>query len=242
MRRISIATLASLAGAVTMGVSAAGAAANPVVGHYRSATDSAAAFPDYSWTANHEQVVDLQAWQTQELYALKAANPNITVLMYKNASSVSDSPDSSGRYATGVSYDEANANDWLLRNTSGSPFTFNGYSTLWASDIGSSGYQQAWASNVISELNSAPWDGVLIDDDQMALLRHLRRQVSVGRPVRGRDAEVRAGRRAPDPGRPQAGDREHRILGGLRVGCGPVAAIAQRCGGRDVPEMGFRPR
>lgn len=164
MRRISIATLASLAGAVTMGVSAAGAATNPVVGHYRSATDSAAAFPDYSWTANHEQVVDLQAWQTQELYALKAANPNITVLMYKNASSVSDSPDSSGRYATGVSYDEANANDWLLRNTSGSPFTFNGYSTLWASDIGSSGYQQAWASNVISELNSAPWDGVLIDD------------------------------------------------------------------------------
>jgi Hypothetical glycosyl hydrolase family 15 len=135
-----------------------------VVGHLRVAIDSNASFPDYSWTATHEQVVILQPWETSELYALKAADPSVNVLMYKNASAASSSAASDGRYSSGVSYDQAAANGWLLRNTSGSPFTFGGYSWLWAADIGNRAYQNAWASNVLSDIGSDPWDGVFIDD------------------------------------------------------------------------------
>ncbi len=132
------------------------------VGHFFPTVDSGP-YPDYAWVADHHHIVDLYPWDTSTLYALKEANPNVKVLMYKDASAASTSSDD-GLYATGVSYDQASRRRWLLQNTGGSPFTFGGYPWLWAADIGSADYQQAWASNVLGELTSAPWDGVFIDD------------------------------------------------------------------------------
>ena len=171
MRRI-IALLAA-ACALTFGVALApGIAEAAVVGHVRVAIDSNASFPNYAWTAGHEQVVVLPSWDLSQLYALKAANPNVRVLMYKNVSAASSSFSGDGDISSGVSYEQAASNGWLLQNTNGSPFTFQGYSWLWAVNVGSSSYQQAWATDVLSELRSAPWDGVLLDDVNPTIRYH----------------------------------------------------------------------
>jgi hypothetical protein len=171
MRRMT--ALLTAASALSIGAALApGIAHASVVGHIRVAINSDAGFPNYGWTAGHEQVVVLQPWDVSKLYALKSANPRVTVLMYKNASSVSTSSASDGRYATGVSYAQAAANGWFLRNAGGSPIQFSGYSWLYASDIGSGSYQRAWLSGVLRDLGSDPWDGVLIDDVNPTIKYH----------------------------------------------------------------------
>jgi hypothetical protein len=135
-----------------------------VVGHVDVAINSNARIANYGYTAGHEQVVILQAWETAELRKLKRANPDVKVLMYQNASSASSTAAADGVYPTGVSYTESVAHHWLLDSTSGQPFTFNGEDWLYAANIGSRGYQRAWAHNVNRELAKAPWDGVFIDD------------------------------------------------------------------------------
>ncbi len=133
------------------------------VGTMRLVIASQASVEDPTWTADNNSVVILQAWDTGTLHALKAVNPSVKVLMYQNASAASSSS-SNGIYPSGVPYDQALANGWLLQNTSGSTFPFNGYQWLYAADIGAPGYQDAWATNVLAKLRSAPWDGVFMDD------------------------------------------------------------------------------
>lgn len=167
MRRSLLVTLA-----VAVTSLAPAAAQASVAGHVRVALDSNAAFPSYSTSAAHNDVVILQSWQTDRLRALKAANPAVKVLMYKNASAACVNPSASGRYACGVSAAQATANGWLLLNTSASTFSFNGYSWLMAADIGNPAYANAWADNVISELNADPWDGVFMDDVNPTIKYH----------------------------------------------------------------------
>jgi hypothetical protein len=157
--------------ALVVGI-APGPARALVVGHLRLAIRSDATFSSYDWTATHEQVVILQSWDVADLYRLKAANPKVKVLMYKNASAVTNSAASDGRHCTGVSYGQAAANGWLLRNQGGSPFAFLDYPWLYAADIGSPGYQQAWADNVLADIGSDPWDGVFIDDVNPTIRYH----------------------------------------------------------------------
>jgi hypothetical protein len=180
MRRLSVAVLAALCLGAAVPVASAGAA--PIVGQFQYAIDSGAVVQNSSWNANataaanqtasKENVVILQAWETDELRAIKAANPSTIVLMYQDSSAAATTASWSGQYSTGVSYQQAQSNGWLLDNTSGQPFTFQGYNWLYATDIGSAGYQNAWASNVIGELNSAPWDGVFMDDVNPTIAYH----------------------------------------------------------------------
>ncbi|HEX6584507.1 MAG TPA: hypothetical protein VF056_12965, partial [Thermoleophilaceae bacterium] len=65
---------------------AASTAPDAVVGHVRPALDSAATFPNYSTTTSRNRFVILNSWQTDRLRALKAANPSVRVLVYKNLS------------------------------------------------------------------------------------------------------------------------------------------------------------
>ncbi len=163
MRR-ALLTLASSCAIFLAIVLTTGLARGEVVGHVDYAISSHARIADYRYTADHEQVVILQAWETAELRRLKRANPHVTVLMYQNASSASTTAASDGLYPTGVSYPQAVAHHWLLENTSGQHFTFEGYDWLYATNIGARGYERAWALNVVHELKSAPWSGVFIDD------------------------------------------------------------------------------
>ncbi len=144
----------------------------PVIGHVRVAIASGAELSNYKFTAEHDQVVILQPWETGELRRLKRVNPAIVVLMYKNASAASSSVGPNGRYASGVSYNEARAHQWLLENRRGKFFTFNGYSWLWAANIGSRAYQRAWLTNVLREMSRDPWNGVLLDDVNPTIFGH----------------------------------------------------------------------
>jgi hypothetical protein len=169
-RTFALLTVLSSLGLVL--VMTAGSAGAMTVGHVRVAINSDASFADARYTADHEQVVILQSWETSELHALKAANPAVKVLMYQNASSASTSAAADGRYPTGISYTRAAANGWLLRNRAGSPFTFEGYSWLYATDIGAAAYQRAWVASVLSRMGNDPWDGVFIDDVNPTISYH----------------------------------------------------------------------
>jgi len=96
---------------------------------------------------------------------LKAANPKLKVLVYKNLLA-SEVPAYKGFSATGVSYEEANPAHpgWFLVDTGGRRFTLRHYPYQWAMDVGNAGYQQRWAENVIAEVKAQGWDGVFIDN------------------------------------------------------------------------------
>jgi putative glycosyl hydrolase-like family 15 (GHL15) protein len=183
LRRLILAAVSVSACALGASTCAGAALADTgPVGQLQVAIDSNAVTPNYAWnsaatsaaqaTAAQEHVVILQAWETDELQAIKAANPSTVVLMYQNAASASNSASANGIYPTGVPYGQAASSGWLLDNTSGQPFTFEGENWLYAADIGSGGYQNAWASNVIAKLDSAPWDGVFLDDVNPTIAYH----------------------------------------------------------------------
>jgi hypothetical protein len=142
------------------GAAASGAGAAPL-GHVFPAIDSSASTADYSGTPHHDNYVILQAWETQRLHELKAANPAVKVLVYKDLAF--SGPSSGSGSASGVSASEAQSS-WFLKNTSGQKFTSEAYDWLWAMDVGSAEYQHKWAENVIGEVEAQGWDGVFMDD------------------------------------------------------------------------------
>jgi len=148
--------------------------AGGTVGHVRYAIDSSATFPSNAQTAARHDYVILHAWQQDRLRALKAANPNIRVLVIKNLSFSIQSTSTSGFASTGVKYSEADSAhpEWFLLNRSGQRFTSHSYGYLWAMDVGSASYQQRWADNVIAELISQGWDGVFMDDVNPTMKYH----------------------------------------------------------------------
>jgi Hypothetical glycosyl hydrolase family 15 len=144
------------------------------VGHVRVAIDSEPAFPSYTQTAQRHGVVVLQAWQQDRLRALKAANPAVRVLVYKNLGFINEGTSYTGLSSSGVAYKEAEAEhpEWFLRNTSGTRFTSASHRYLWAADIGERSYQDRWAEGVLGELVSEGWDGVFIDDANPTMKYH----------------------------------------------------------------------
>jgi hypothetical protein len=168
MRFRTILVLTALSLAVTPSAFAAG------VGHVRVALDSNAVFPSYSQSAERHGVVILQAWQQDRLRALKAANPGVKVLVYKNLGFINEGTSYTGLSSSGVAYKEANAQhpEWFLKNTSGVRFTSNNYRYLWAADVGARSYQERWADGVLSELLSEGWDGVFMDDTNLTMKYH----------------------------------------------------------------------
>jgi hypothetical protein len=164
-RALVAALLAALVAAVPAGAK--------TVGHVRVAIDSDASFPDYALSASRQQLVVLNAWQVDRLRALKQANPDVKVLVYKNLSFLNQFPGPGGLSASGVSYAEAEQQpQWFLTNTSGQRFSSGGYRYLWAADVGDPAYQRRWAHNVTAELRSQGWDGVFMDDANPTIKYH----------------------------------------------------------------------
>jgi Hypothetical glycosyl hydrolase family 15 len=119
--------------------------------------------------ARYDYVV-LQAWEYWRIPAIKAANPNTKVLVYKNLPSTSSSAVTNGidnaLLPAGVGYAWANANhpDWFLLDTTGQRIEWSDFLGSWQMDPGSAGYQDAWVANVKGELARNGWDGVMLDD------------------------------------------------------------------------------
>ena len=219
--------------AVTFMLVSAAAAHASTVGTLRLVLASRASVANANWTATNSSVVILQAWDTKELYALKAANPAVKVVMYQNASAASSSSSDSSIYPIrGFWYDQAQANGWLLDNTSGSSFTFHGYPWLYAADIGAPGYQDAWASNVIAKLQSAPWDGVFMDDVNPTIKWHYCvtcvSQYPSRCPVRPGHGIAARQRRSEDSCGREAHNREFRLVVDVSVGRQPMGAVSER--------------
>ena len=73
--------------------------------------------------------------------------------------------DVNSQWSTGVPYQQALANGWLLKDASGAPLKNLGYQSNYIGDVGSAGYQQAWTANVLAYLHAHRGvAGVFIDD------------------------------------------------------------------------------
>ena len=114
-----------------------------------------------AWRGNY---LVLEPWEGARIPALKAKNPRLKVLMYKNVASVRKDSHESGIYSTGLSYREAQAGGWLLSDPAGRTLQWSDWSDLYPTDVGATAYQDRWAANVLGELSSARWDGVMMDD------------------------------------------------------------------------------
>lgn len=158
------------------------AARTPAAGHLRMAINTNAAFPDFGLSARNNRYVVLHAWQTDRLSALKAADPGVRVLVYKNLSFATRTDGWTGPPSSGVSYTQALEHpDWFLRSPAGTPLTAQAYSWLYAMDVGSAEYQTAWADNVLAELAAAPWDGAFLDDTNLTMAYHMASIADVAR-------------------------------------------------------------
>jgi Hypothetical glycosyl hydrolase family 15 len=160
--------------ALTLMLLALPTVASATVGHVRVAINSDAAFSSYEKSARRYGVVILHAWQQDRLRALKQANPDVKVLVYKNLSFAAEGRSWSGQSSTGVNADEAEREhpEWFLRNTDGDGFTSWSYRWQWAMDVGSESYQRRWADNVVFELVADGWDGVFMDDTNPTMKYH----------------------------------------------------------------------
>jgi len=141
----------------------------------RIAIDSNPSFPDLAQTARGHRFVILQAWQTDLARRLKAANPQLKVLAYKNLSFVSCDAYASQKYVPqGVRCPEVEAEhpQWFLTDTAGKRLNSAGWPWLWLMDVGDPAYQQAWAASVIAEAKTDGWDGVFMDDANPTLKYH----------------------------------------------------------------------
>jgi len=154
-----------------MSACAASAAPTSVAGQVRVAIDSASRSSDFSATAGRNRFVILNEWEQTKMRNLKAANPALKVLMYKDLSFVATGSD--GNVNTGVTTAEADANpSWYLQNTSGERFSPSNYDWMWAADVGNPDYQRRWADNVLGKLQTQGWDGVFVDDANPTMRHH----------------------------------------------------------------------
>jgi hypothetical protein len=142
------------------------ASANSAAGNFYYAIGSSPNFSGTSTVAQRNSYVILQAWKSTLATQLKAANPGLKVLVYQDASAMSNGGRVNGWASSGVGYDEADTAhpDWFLLNKSGGRIPENSWPWLYLADVGSAGYQQRWADNVTRLLQSGPWDGVFLDD------------------------------------------------------------------------------
>jgi Hypothetical glycosyl hydrolase family 15 len=177
-RRLVLALVVGLATALLLGRAAPGSAATgvaPTIGALRICTNCVPTGGDLS----RYHYVILNAWDAPLIPQLKAANPGLKALVYKNLTFTVDYTCSNGvdsaNNTAGVGYCDAKANhpDWFLRDTGGSLIASSGYSSHWLMDVGNPGYQAKWLGNVSSELKGKGWDGVFVDDTDASLDWHL---------------------------------------------------------------------
>jgi hypothetical protein len=165
VRRLGIALVLTALAAFAL---AAGAAATPSTGMLKIGGP----FPAGVDAGNYQYVV-LHSDRAALIPALKAANPQLKVLVYKDmAAAVSWA--GTTRLPAGVSMAEAEANpDWFLTDTAGKRIEWCDYAGDWQMDVGKRSYQDRWAANVGADMRANGWDGVFVDDTNASQSWHL---------------------------------------------------------------------
>ena len=85
---------------------------------------------------------------------LKAANPGMKVLMYKNLSGMIERDQCGRRLHRRRDPGRRRAPRVVPAEHERQRFTFRYYDWIWAADIGNAGYQQQWADNVLAEIGA----------------------------------------------------------------------------------------
>jgi len=152
---------------------ASASAATSAAGHLRYAVDNNPDFSQLSQTAQRNGYVILTSARVDQMRQIKAANPNVKVLVYKNLTG-SRTDCTYGPCTAGVTYQQADSQhpEWFLLNKQGARIRFKDYQDLWAMDVGSASYQSQWADNVISEVKRDGWDGIFLDDTNASMKYH----------------------------------------------------------------------
>jgi len=116
------------------------------------------------------QYVIVNAWNHDLIAKLKAKNPQVKVLVYKDMSSTRTYHCRNGvddaLMTTGVGYCFADSRhpDWFTTDPAGHRIEWQPWPGVWQMDVGNPAYQDAWAGNVLAELERYGWDGVAIDN------------------------------------------------------------------------------
>ncbi|HEX2044488.1 MAG TPA: putative glycoside hydrolase [Gaiellaceae bacterium] len=161
--------------AALMLVAAPSALAARGTGALRICSSCAAAGGDLS---RYDYVI-LHAWEHARIPALKAANPNLKAIVYKDMAATVQYASHDGvddeLLPAGVGYYDAHRNhpDWFLLDTQGRRVESAHFSGVWLMDVGSRAYQDRWLANVASELRGKGWDGVMLDDTNYSPAWHL---------------------------------------------------------------------
>ena len=128
--------------------------------------------------SRYEYVV-LQSWESGLIPTLKAQNPNIKVLVYKNVSATfsyacsNGTDDASLPGGVGYCWSAVNKPDWFMTDTNGKRIEFCDYSGLWLMDVGDPDYQQQWLELVSADALAKGFDGVMLDDVDQNASAHL---------------------------------------------------------------------
>ena len=123
--------------------------------------------------------VILNSWDAPLLPALRAQNPGLKALVYKNLSFTLASGCLGGvdqaNLASGVGYCDADQHhpDWFVTDAAGNRISSAQYPDAWLMDVGSGSYQAAWLSNVLADARAGGWDGVFMDDTDADMGWHL---------------------------------------------------------------------
>lgn len=114
-------------------------------------------------------VVVLNPWETWALELLKATDPTVTVLVYKDLSSTR-SYHRGPLPPAGVGVEEADANPgWYAVDAEGRRIEWDPYPGHWQMAVWDPDYRSAWTAGVVEEVVGAGWDGVLADNDMATL-------------------------------------------------------------------------
>lgn len=133
------------------------------LGTFRIAYGGSPSMGDYAIQAARNRYVILHAWETDQRNQLKAANPNVKCLVYRNLTRVANEADTFGHgmwTGTGMTKSVAQANGWASA-VGDWDVPVDGV----IARIDQPGYATAWRDIVLEYLADYPgWDGVFLDD------------------------------------------------------------------------------
>jgi len=128
-------------------------AVGPIASFYQVINSPAATLRDTTALAHHARFVTLLPSQRELARQLKAADPNVKVLVTFDLPYTLEGLD----MYSGVPYASADP-AWLMLDGAGA--RIQGSGRQWLMDYGHPGYQDAWARNVANEILAGEWDGV----------------------------------------------------------------------------------
>ena len=116
--------------------------------------------------------IAIQDYEFTRIPAIRALSPRPRIIAYEEAA-ITEGPAScqyDSHPSAGISYCVANQYhpEWFLLDSGGRRLTYADYPNYYMMDIGNPSYQQAWLAAVSGQLQRDGFDGVMMDDVNLA--------------------------------------------------------------------------